>query len=244
MIATATVNLSPISEDPGRNLVYEKVFREYLGDICVWVQESHKAWIKMDDRHPVLGASVLALAEMKMARNILEIGTEFGLTTIPLAHYSNLTNANFTSYESLRPAWGVDNGYLDLLETYITSKGLDNWIIIRSEFENEKHQTSEPYDFVFIDHDKREYFQAFKALVETPGLLTDDAWIVLHDVDPEAAFEYGANLMTNGDHLTWKPVVDYCLEKKCGKTTLLRGGDFPIVCHDLGLVQIGQTLAE
>ena len=136
------------------------------------------------DKHAL---TLFSLALSMNAKNILELGTRSGNTTLPLLLAAHMTNGHLNS--------------VDIEQTPFKAPQelVNNWTFIQSdaiEFLS-KHSTNTPYDIIYID-DWHAYKHVKKELELIDSMVSPSSIIVIHDL------MYGNNEPSYHSDLTLK----------------------------------------
>ena len=173
--------------------------------------------------HPAISATLIALAFMKKAESVLEIGYQAGGSAIPFQNYVDYFGGQYQGFDSCEDI-NASVEHAEAIRKCCVKMGVDCGVIWTEAFDVSKVRGS--VDFVFIDHWKELYLQSTKDLVESAHL-APEAWLVYHDIDVEPRWVEN-----------WKEVKKYVLDNDLGQCHELRDGFQGLYAYDLGLVTL------
>lgn len=145
------------------------------------LKELEKTADKFWNVSPEVGMLLYILVKTKQAKNILELGTSNGYSTIWLALAAREIKSKVTTIEYFqeRIDLAIENFRYCQLDSYITVK--------QGKILEVLDNTNDKFDFVFIDANKSEYIEYFKRmerLLLKGGIIVADN-IISHRADVE-----------------------------------------------------------
>jgi predicted O-methyltransferase YrrM len=179
----------------------EEYFREFVPtrDATLLALEEEARQQEIPIIGPVVGELLYVLALASQARQILELGTATGYSAIYLARACEVSEGRVVTLER-------DESMARRAKANFQEAGVEHRIeIIVGDALQEMAKMSGPFDFIFMDIDKENYFHALpycQKLLRSGGLLVAD------NVGFEGADSFNQAV---ADHPEWRTVHLLCL---------------------------------
>jgi len=179
----------------------EGYFREFVPtrDATLLALEEEARQQEIPIIGPVVGELLYVLALASQARQILELGTATGYSAIYLARACEVSEGRVVTLER-------DESMARRAQANFQEAGVEHRIeTIVGDAIQEMAKMSGPFDFIFMDIDKENYFHALpycQKLLRSGGLLVAD------NVGFQGADNFNQAV---ADHPEWRPVHLLCL---------------------------------